>query len=31
MTILDREALEEAACPCFQVVKERFDRLHAPN
>ncbi len=31
MTILNRKALEKAACPCFQVVKERFDRLHAPN
>jgi CRP-like cAMP-binding protein len=31
MTILDRQALEEAACPCFQVVKDRFDRIHAPT
>lgn len=27
VTILDRRGLEAASCPCFQVVKERFDRL----
>lgn len=27
ITILDRAALEKAACECYQVVKEEYDRL----
>jgi CRP-like cAMP-binding protein len=29
VTVVDRPGLESACCPCFQVIKERFDRLHA--
>lgn len=27
ITILDRQGLEQAACECYQVVREEFDRL----
>jgi hypothetical protein len=27
ITILDRSRLEEAACPCHEVVRDAFDRL----
>ncbi len=27
MTVLDREALEAAACDCYRLVKRRFERL----
>ena len=30
ITILDRAALEEASCECYQVVKKEYDRL-LPN
>ncbi len=29
MTILDRDALEAASCPCYGIVKAEFDRLLA--
>ena len=31
VTIRDREGLEEAACECYQVIREEFDRLLGPN
>jgi CRP-like cAMP-binding protein len=31
VTVLNRRGLEAASCPCFRVIKERFDRIHAPD
>ena len=30
MTVLDRRGLEEAACECYLVVKQRFDAFLCP-
>jgi len=29
MTIIDRRALERAACECYHVIVDQFDRLRA--
>jgi hypothetical protein len=31
MTILDRKGLEDAACECYTVVNQEFDRLLGGN
>lgn len=29
ITILDRKGLESAACECYRVLQDRFDRFYA--
>jgi hypothetical protein len=29
MTVLDRPALETAACECYRIVRDRYERLLA--
>ena len=31
ITVLDRDGLESAACSCYAVVKQEFDRLLPPS
>jgi Mn-dependent DtxR family transcriptional regulator len=31
ITILDRSGLEDAACECYRIIEDEFDRLRLPN